>query len=119
MTTVLLVEDNSDLREILSSGLTNCGYFVLQAANGMEALTLLEAEPKPALIVSDLKMPLMNGFRLVARLKASPVLAKIPVILSSGEANLDDIAAAIGVAGFITKPASRERIMEAVAAALA
>jgi CheY-like chemotaxis protein len=82
--TVLLVEDDFDTREALLELLTEAGYSVECAADGQEAVDYLQAHSRPAAVVCDLLMPLMDGKRLVEHLRRSDSLASIPVILMSG-----------------------------------
>jgi two-component system, chemotaxis family, chemotaxis protein CheY len=79
---VLVVEDEPDIRETLRDILEMEGYRVRCAANGKEALDVL-AEMKPKLILLDLMMPVMSGYELLQRLRESDDLAKIPVTVVS------------------------------------
>lgn len=83
MATILLVEDNDDVREMMAVALELGGHTVLPASNGRAALELLRRSPRPSLILLDLMMPVMNGWELRNALKADPRLADIPVIVVS------------------------------------
>lgn len=85
--TILLVEDDPDLREVLALALERLGYYVRTASNGWEALKFLYSGNTPALIVCDLHMPVMTGWEFIERLSADPEIAHIPVIVLSGSAN--------------------------------
>ena len=78
---ILLVDDEEGYRELISRVLTKAGYEVLQAADGLQALSLLE-ESKVDLVISDILMPALNGYALVARLRAK--WPAMPVILTTG-----------------------------------
>ena len=78
---ILLVEDEERYREHIARVLTKAGYEVLQAADGLEALSLLE-KSKVDLVISDILMPALNGYALVARLRAK--WPTMPVILTTG-----------------------------------
>ena len=78
---ILLVEDEERYREHIARVLTKAGYEVLQAADGLEALSTLE-KSKIDLVISDILMPNLNGYALVARLRAK--WPKMPVILTTG-----------------------------------
>jgi len=78
---ILLVDDEEGYRELIARLLTKAGYEVLQAADGLEALSLLE-ESKVDLVISDILMPALNGYALVARLRAK--WPAMPVILTTG-----------------------------------
>jgi CheY-like chemotaxis protein len=77
--TVLVVEDHHDSRDVLRQMLQGYGARVVEAAHGEEALDLLD-RPRPAAILCDLVMPVMDGFRFVAAVKASPRWRRIPII---------------------------------------
>src|ERR1044072_5777638 len=83
---ILLVEDEERYREHIARVLTNAGYEVLQAADGLEALSTLE-KSKIDLVISDILMPNLNGYALVARLRAK--WPKMPVILTTGFLSAD------------------------------
>ena len=74
--TILIVEDDPDLRLVHSEILSHEGYAVLTAADGVEALELVENEGPPAMILLDLRMPRMNGWDLAKRLRQQPRLAR-------------------------------------------
>ena len=78
---VLLVEDDTGIRESVVECLATEGYSVDAVANGAEALAWLERQPRPDLVVLDLVMPVMNGAELLARLRANARTADLPVIL--------------------------------------
>ena len=78
---ILLVDDEEGYRELIARLLTKAGYEVLQAADGLQALSLLE-ESKVDLVISDILMPALNGYALVARLRAK--WPAMPVILTTG-----------------------------------
>ena len=80
--TILLVEDERPLREVLTQALEWSGYRVLQAFHGRHALQLVEQE-RPDLVISDVMMPLVGGVELCLHLKANPATAGIPVVLMS------------------------------------
>jgi CheY-like chemotaxis protein len=83
--TVLVVEDDQDLREIISLTLQARGHTVVTASDGAEALSWLRAQdPMPCLVLLDLMMPGMNGFELSATMQADPALAAIPVVVITG-----------------------------------
>jgi CheY-like chemotaxis protein len=101
---ILLVEDEPDLRADLAFLLEDEGYRVRTSAHGAEALALLERGARPALILLDLMMPVMDGWETRARLRTMPALSKIPVVILSGVANDEEEIAALAVAAYVTKP---------------
>jgi CheY-like chemotaxis protein len=78
--TVLLVEDNKETRELMTHTLENSGWVVTEAGNGQEALDIM-ADLQPRLILLDLMMPVMDGFDFLAALRAKPEWQHIPVIV--------------------------------------
>lgn len=103
---ILVVEDVPDTLELVKVTLTFKGYNVITARNGREALEMVQ-QSHPALIVTDILMPQMDGFSLVHRLRIDPDTRGIPVIfLSATYVAPEDkeFAAAIGVTRFLEKP---------------
>ena len=82
MKTLLLVDDEHAIVEALSGILEDEGYRVVSAPNGREALARL-AEAAPALILTDVMMPIMGGRELLAAVRAHPVHARVPVVMMS------------------------------------
>jgi len=103
---LLVVEDIPDILNLLEATLKFKGYRVVTARNGEEALEALQKE-RPALIITDILMPKMDGFKLVHRLRINPETRTIPVVfLSATYVAPEDKAFAqtIGVNRFIEKP---------------
>lgn len=100
---LLLVEDNADLRQYLTQILSH-EYHITALSNGQEAQTYLK-NTQPDLIISDIMMPVMDGFQLLEWLKAG-TLAQIPVIMLTARADLGDKLRAlrIGVDDYLVKP---------------
>lgn len=85
MKRVLIVEDERDLLDSLQEFFEDEGFTVQTAANGAEALSLLEANDLPSVVLLDLMMPVLDGNELYARMRADPRLAGIPVIVSTSD----------------------------------
>ena len=83
--TILVVDDDEDIRESLRDAFEDAGYQVRCAANGLEGLKALREFERPAVIVLDIIMPLMTGDELYDAMQADPKLADIPVILSTSD----------------------------------
>lgn len=78
---VLVVEDNEDLRRLIGDLLTEEGYGVVQAADGKQAIDyLVRSTTKPALILLDFQMPLMDGCQFLKAVRNDPWSSKIPVV---------------------------------------
>jgi CheY-like chemotaxis protein len=80
---VLVVEDDTDLRESLSQALRDHGFAVTQAGNGQQALDLLHSGVRPGVILLDLMMPVLSGWQLREALRQDPALARIPQLVLS------------------------------------
>jgi CheY-like chemotaxis protein len=112
--TILIVEDNQEIRESLCDALVDEGYDVVTACNGCEGLERLRKMETPCLILVDLLMPVMNGSEFLAALRATDVLATLPAVIVSAwpdEAQkLRDRSD-----GFIKKPVSLTSLLEVAA----
>jgi CheY-like chemotaxis protein len=92
MTSILLVDDNEDLRELYGVLLRGEGYAVREAENGQQALALIESmDGEPCLLVLDLMMPVMSGADLLKVLQESGRLAELPVIVLSAGGRPSDV----------------------------
>jgi len=92
---VLVAEDEADIRELLRLALTGAGYEVETAPDGAAAWELAVARP-PALVVTDLRMPAMNGLELIRALRDAPALRRVPVILFTAFVSSDPRVAEAG-----------------------
>ena len=99
--TVLVVEDDDDIRESLKDGLENEGFAVDVARNGKEALNLLRSKESPCLVLLDMMMPVMDGRGFLDEILKDTTLSKIPICVVSATATRLDITGAIG---FLKKP---------------
>ena len=95
---VLLIEDNVDVRDMLSLMLVRGGYGVVSAANGREALDLLQTGLVPCLIVLDYHMPVMNGREFRLTQLRSALQAHVPVVLYSADITMDPADLQVAVA---------------------
>ena len=113
--TVMVVEDDPDLREVIAEVLAADRFTVVQAANGADALDLLRSAPElPSLILLDLMMPVMNGMQFRAVQRADPRLAAIPVVVMSAVTDGEAKTAALDPAAFLRKPTDREGMLAMV-----
>ena len=115
MKKILIVEDNSDCRELLALVLRRSGYEIAEAATGLEAIEQAAAT-HPDLILMDLGLPGITGDEATARLKADPATKDIPVIVNTAfhKGTLIDRAIAVGAAEILHKPISFEALREVV-----
>lgn len=105
MTTVLIVEDNPRNLKLVRDVLGHAGYETLEAADG-EAGVALAVERRPDLVLMDINLPGMTGVEALARLRADPATASIPVAALTAYAMKDDRARilAAGFDGYLDKP---------------
>lgn len=116
MKTILVAEDRDTGRELLDVVLTASGYRVVLAADGREALDRA-AETKADLVILDIHMPHFDGFEVLAKLRADPVYAHIPVIAltASAMAGDRDSVLAAGFSEYISKPVNMSLLRREVA----
>ena len=101
---VLLVEDDSAIREALDEVLGDQGYEVVCAADGRRGLALAAEEPEPCPILLDWRMPVLDGPEFLARLRELPRGKEFPVILSTADPSATVAAVGDQVAGVLNKP---------------
>ncbi len=109
--TVLVVEDNHDMREFVCLEMANT-YTVLSAMNGQEGLEIAEKE-SPDLIISDVMMPVMDGYELCRHLKAGEKTKQIPVLMLTAKTELDMRLSGYeqGADDYVAKPFNLEELM--------
>ncbi len=119
MSKILLVEDNELNRDMLSRRLLRRGYEVVMAFDGSHALRMA-ASARPALILMDMSLPVMDGWEAIRRLKVSHDLRQIPVIALTAHATEGDHQRALeaGCDDFDTKPIELDRLLAKIEALL-
>ena len=120
MKTILIVDDEADIRDILRIRLANHpGFRILEAANGSDALELTRQQ-RPDLIILAWLMPGFNGMEVLKALRESPELTIIPVIMMTVKSELSAQAQGqgMGVVAYLIKPFDAARLMETVEKAL-
>ncbi len=115
MQTILVCDDDANIRHIMDFSLEAEGFLVIEAADGDEAL-LLAATREPDLILLDVMMPGNDGLTVCRHLKENPATRHVPVLLLTARAGKDDREAglAAGADGYITKPFSPQRLVDKV-----
>jgi CheY-like chemotaxis protein len=114
MPSVLVVDDDADIRETVAEILRDEGYEVETAANGAEALAVLRGM-QPALILLDLAMPVMSGEELRAEMLREPALAAIPTVVMTAADRIREKTAGMNVAAALAKPVRMKELIETVA----
>ena len=115
MKKILIVEDNSDYREIMNLFITKMGYRTIQAKNSYEAIAFAEAEG-PDLIFMDMQLPDVDGVNTTAMLKQNPKTSHIPVVaVTAGMSALsEEKALKVGIATYLIKPVSLQMLKETI-----
>lgn len=113
---ILIVDDSSSLRTVVRMALNRAGYEVSEAADGVEALALLDKPAKVHLIVSDVNMPNMDGITFVTKVKQHPKHKFIPVIMltTEGEEARKNQGRLAGAKAWMVKPFNPPQLLDAV-----
>ena len=116
---VLIVEDDPDIRRMLSAMIATAGFHAVAAEDGLEALHLLRAvrhraPETPCLILLDLKMPRLSGNEFRRAQLGDPVVASVPVAVMSGAADLQKRAEALGAVAVLPKPIDFDALLDVV-----
>ena len=116
---ILVADDDDDVRELVVFRLERAGYRVVTAADGQEAVEVA-LERSPDVCVIDVMMPKLDGYQVTERLRASPGLAQVPIVLLT--ASVQDAAVSrgfeVGASDYIKKPFGPDELLERIAAAL-
>ena len=112
---ILIADDDAEMLETLASMLEAEGYQVIRAENGQQAVELARKE-LPALVMSDIHMPVMDGLAACKAIKTDKVTKGIPVVMLTVEGSINEIQQAIsyGAKTYITKPSSKAEILKVV-----
>lgn len=120
-TTVLVVEDDTQIRKVVEGYLRQAGYRVLSAADGLTGLALAQQE-KPPLLVLDLMLPGIDGWEITRRLRSStdPALASLYIIMLTARVEETEriVGLELGADDYVTKPFSPRELVARVRAAL-
>lgn len=113
---VLAVDDSKTMRDMVSFTLRGAGYSVVEADNGVNALTALKGQ-KVDLVITDINMPQMDGITLVKNIRGLPQYAGTPILVLTTEADQKkkDEGRAAGATGWIVKPFSPDKLLQVVA----
>jgi DNA-binding response OmpR family regulator len=114
---ILLVEDDPTFASYLTKRLTQAGYVVEWAPDGLRALAQLR-RAAPDLLLMDLAIPALDGLSLLQRLRDETLIAGVPVIVLTGRFSASDVeqATALGVADYIAKPFDETAFLASIAA---
>lgn len=116
---VLIVEDDPEVREMITALLATEGFYAVAAGDGLEALHLLRtvrhrAPNAPCLVLLDLKMPRLGGNEFRRAQLGDPTVANVPIAVMSGATDLEQRAEAMGAVATLTKPLDFDVLIEVV-----
>jgi|YelNatPaOPRAMG01_1025707.scaffolds.fasta_scaffold00024_23 DNA-binding response OmpR family regulator len=116
MKKILIIEDEEAIRFILEKRLSDAGYFVISAEDGIEGLNKLRKE-NPDLIVLDLMLPGLDGYQICSLIKRDRRYAHIPVLILTARIQQKDyeMAMAVGADAFLTKPFESQVLLNKIA----
>lgn len=120
MTKILVIEDESDIRDAVKDWLHFEGYEVIGAENGKQGLELIYSE-HPDLVLCDISMPIMDGHEVLIELRSNPSYAQIPFVFLTAAADRESVQTGmnLGADDYLTKPFSHTDIVDAVKTRLA
>jgi len=115
--TALVVEDSPTMRQLLVYALQRIpGMNTVEAGDGVDALKQLASGTKPDIILTDINMPIMDGLKLVQRVRANDELRDVPIVIITTEGGAEDRARALalGANAYITKPIKAPQVLRQV-----
>jgi len=113
MPKILIVDDEKEITQVLRFMLEDAGYAVSTAAHGEEGLEKALSET-PDLIISDILMPVMDGFAFYKELRRQPTTATTPVLILTARGQMEDAFKAVGVDEFVEKPSEARELLDKV-----
>ena len=116
-TNILVADDNAFIRSLLERLFRKAGYQVELASDGEELIRKALAH-RPALVLTDLEMPLVDGSEAIRRLRSDARTASVPMLLLSGRADGGQLARAAGADEFIAKPFTNQDLLSRITAHL-
>jgi two-component system chemotaxis response regulator CheY len=113
--TIMMVDDSPSMRMLLRAALTDLGYAVSEAEDGIAALEKFEYE-NPDLLITDINMPRMDGFGLIEAVRGKPALGSLPILVLTTESSDEkkQRARQAGATGWIVKPFHPEKLAAAI-----
>ena len=120
MATIVVADDDIACLEFLVEALNDYGYLAIAASDGGQAAQLVE-QTRPGLVLLDIEMPVLDGYSVLARIRANENTASVPVFAVTARAMLDEKVRALasGFDAYITKPVDLGRMMALIALGMA
>jgi len=111
---ILAIDDDADFREGLADVLDDLGYAVTAAASGREALEVLRKDPRPDVILLDLRMPDMDGRRFREEQERDAAVSSIPLVVVSGSRDVEREGRSLGADAILPKPFRVRSLVESI-----
>ena len=113
--TILTVDDSRTMRDMLASALTQSGYRVVQADDGVQAIDML-ANETPDVIITDINMPRLDGFGFIKEVRNNPKYRAIPILVLTTENSpeMKERARKSGATGWLVKPFDTAKLTDAI-----
>ncbi|HEV8551749.1 MAG TPA: response regulator [Polyangiaceae bacterium] len=108
---ILVIDDSTMVRKQVGTALKAQGYTVVEAVDGVDALSKLEAHPETRLVVCDVNMPRMNGLEFLEQLSARKHSLPVVMLTTEGQPELIQRAKALGAVGWLVKPFKPEFLL--------
>jgi len=113
---ILVVDDSPSVRQQVGLALRQAGFQVIEAADGAEGVTAIDADPTICMVICDVNMPRMNGLEMIEKVKGQAKNANLPIMMltSEGQQSLIERAKKAGAKGWVVKPFKAELLVAAV-----
>lgn len=113
---ILIVDDSESIRELISSALTESGFIIHKAINGVDAIEKLKMLSNISLILTDLNMPVMDGLMLVKEVRAIEKYKYMPILILTTETEVQKkiIAKEAGATGWLVKPFEKDKLIKVI-----
>jgi two-component system, chemotaxis family, chemotaxis protein CheY len=108
---ILVIDDSMMVRKQVGNALKTQGYAILEAVDGVDALSKLETNPATRLVVCDVNMPRMNGLEFLEQLSARKCSVPVVMLTTEGQPELIQRAKALGAVGWLVKPFKPELLL--------
>src|SRR5262245_18965588 len=108
---ILIIDDDPDIRDILTIVLKAEGHEVATAVDGLEGLERLRSDSRPSLIFVDMMMPRLDGRAFLEAMRRDPRLADVPVVVLTGHPAARKEAKELGTAGYLVKPVELDDLL--------
>ncbi|MFH1618639.1 MAG: response regulator [bacterium] len=115
MYTILIIDDEADMLDLMATLLRQEGYAVITAENGLEGVKKAK-ELLPSLVLADIHMPVMDGLEACRQIKSDETTKNIPVVMLTVAGQMSEIQKAMmyGAKTYVTKPCPREQILKVI-----